>query len=494
MITLHWYDETSFLVECDIGTHLELKEHVSCYATNYKFHPKFKARIWNGKISFYDIRTHMYPIGLLPQVYECAAKFGYKVKLNFDVSHLSHKISDDELEDFSFKIFKEGFELRDYQFNAVKSALTNKRGVCLSATASGKSAMIYTIFRYLIGPLNKKKTMLIVPNTSLVEQMFSDFIDYGWTEINKYVTKLYAGRKPDFSKPILITTWQSIYKQPESFFKDFDAVIVDECQNAKAMSISSVMKKCKKSDYRLGFTGTLPTERADEMNIKSSLGPVIFELKSKELIDRGVLSMIYIANVLLKYSSEVIATQKGRSYPEEVRFIESYMNRNKSFDFIFKHIKDKQNTLILCNHIDHLIHIEYYIRENFDKKYVIYKIHGEIDTAEREKIRKLMEIGENVILLASYGTMSAGVNIKRIHNVVFASSSKSKIRVLQSIGRGLRKHDSKEYVVLWDLVDSLSYINKNGREVFNYSMQHWHERLNFYTDQGFKYHNTVIHL
>lgn len=492
MIILHYYDECNFLVECDIGTHLEIREHVSCYAANYKFHPKFKARIWNGKISFYDVRARLYPIGLLPQVYECAKKFGYEVKLNFDISKFSHKVSDDELEEFSYKIFKEGFELRDYQFNAIKASLTNKRGVCLSATASGKSAMIYTIFRYLIGPLKKKKTMLIVPNTSLVEQMFSDFIDYGWTQINDHVTKLYAGRKPDFSKPILITTWQSIYKQPESFFKDFDAVIIDECQSAKSMSISSVMKKCRKADYRLGFTGTLPTERADEMNIKSSLGPVIFELKSKELIDKGVLSMIYIANVLLRYSDEVIATQKGRSYPEEVRFVESYTNRNTSFDFIFRHIKDKQNSLILCNHIDHLISIESYIRQHFDKKYTIYTIHGDIDTEEREKIRKLIELGENVILLASYGTMSAGVNIKRIHNVIFASSSKSKIRVLQSIGRGLRKHDSKEYVVLWDLVDSLSYINKNGREVFNYSMQHWHERLNFYKEQGFVYHNKEI--
>lgn len=135
MILLHWYDETNFLVECDIGTHLELKEHVSAYAANYKFHPKFKAKIWNGKISFYDIRSHLYPIGLLPQVYECAVKFGYKVKLNFDISRLSNIISDDEIDEFSYKIFKEGFELRDYQFNAIKSSLTNKRGVCLSATA-----------------------------------------------------------------------------------------------------------------------------------------------------------------------------------------------------------------------------------------------------------------------------------------------------------------------------------------------------------------------
>lgn len=494
MILLHWYDETNFLVECDIGTHLELKEHVSAYAANYKFHPKFKAKIWNGKISFYDIRSHLYPIGLLPQVYECAVKFGYKVKLNFDISRLSNIISDDEIDEFSYKIFKEGFELRDYQFNAIKSSLTNKRGVCLSATASGKSAMIYAIFRYLIGPLKKKKTMLIVPNTSLVEQMFSDFIDYGWVDINNHVTKLYSGRKPDYNKPILITTWQSIYKQPESFFENFDAVVIDEAQNAKSLSISSVMKKCKKADYRLGFTGTLPTERADEMNIRSSLGPVIFELKSKELIDRGVLSMIYIANILLKYPIDVIAKQRGRSYPEEVRFIETYDSRNKAFDFIFSHIKDKQNTLILCNHLDHLSQIETYLKMYLDKKYIIYIISGEIKTQEREDIRRLMEKGENVILLASYGTMSAGVNIKRIHNVVFASSSKSKIRVLQSIGRGLRKHDSKEYVVLWDLIDDMTYEKRTGTIAKNYMYQHWEERIKFYDDQGFTYHNKELKL
>jgi superfamily II DNA or RNA helicase len=494
MIILHYHDETSFLVECDIGTHLEIKEHVSCYAANYKFHPRFKARIWNGKISFYDIRGHLYPIGLLPQIYECAKKFNYQVKLNFSVDKLSNIVPDVEIDEFAEKIFKEDFVLRDYQFNAIKASLENKRGVCLSATASGKSAMIYTIFRYLTERLGKKKTMLIVPNTSLVEQMFSDFIDYGWLDINKHVTKLYAGRKPDFSKPILITTWQSIYKQPESFFKDFDAVLIDECQSAKSMSISSVMKKCKKADYRLGFTGTLPTEKADEMNIKSSLGPVIFELKSKELIDKGVLSMIYIANILLRYPEEVVAVQKGRSYPEEVRFIETYTNRNKAFDFVFSHIKDKQNTLILCNHLEHLSQMETYLKTNLDKKYIIYIISGEIKTQEREDIRRLMEKGENLILLASYGTMSAGVNIKRIHNVIFASSSKSKIRVLQSIGRGLRKHESKDCVVLWDLIDDLTYEKRTGSLSKNYMYQHWEERIKFYDDQGFKHHTKTIHV
>jgi superfamily II DNA or RNA helicase len=492
MIILHWHDETSFLVECEIGTHLEIKEHISCYAANYKFHPKFKMRIWNGKISFYDIRSHLYPIGLLPQIYECAKKFNYQVKLNFDMSKLSNIIPDVNIDEFAEKIFKANFVLRDYQFNAIKASLESKRGVCLSCTSSGKSAMIYTIFRYLIERLDKKKTMLIVPNTSLVEQMFSDFIDYGWLDINKYVTKLYAGRKPDFSKPILITTWQSIYKQSESFFKDFDAVLIDECHNAKSISISSVMKKCKNADYRLGFTGTMPTEKSDEMNIKSSLGPLIFELKSKELIDRGVISMIYIANILLKYPNEVVAVQKGRSYPEEVRFIETYTNRNKAFDFVFNHIKDKQNTLILCNHLDHLSQINTYLTMNLDKKYIIYIISGEIKTQEREDIRRLMEKGENLILLASYGTMSAGVNIKRIHNIIFASSSKSKIRVLQSIGRGLRKHESKDCVVLWDLVDCLDYKTRNSTEKFNYSMQHWHERLEYYKDQGFIYHNKEL--
>ena len=494
MIELYKYDQMHMRVVCDIGTHLEIKEHVSCYAANYKFHPKFKARIWNGKISYYDLKNHLYPIGLLPQLFECAKKFGYKINFNFDVGELTENITDQSIDDLCDSIFKSGFELRDYQFDAVKKSLTNKRGICLSATGSGKSSMIYTIFRYFIDVLGKKKTMLIVPNTSLVEQMYSDFLDYGWNDINDYVTKLYSGRKPDYKKPILITTWQSIYKQPESFFKDFDAVVIDECQNAKSMSISSVMKKCINSDYRLGFTGTLPTELSDVMNIKSSLGPVIFELKSKTLIDKGVLSMIYIANLLLKYPEEIIKVQKNRSYPEEIRFIESYEKRNTAFEFIFKHIENKQNTLILCNHIDHLKSIEDYITHNLSNKYTLYTIHGEIKTSQREEIRALMEHGENVILLASYGTMSAGVNIKRIHNVIFASSSKSKIRVLQSIGRGLRTHASKEYVVLWDMIDDMTYEKRTGTIGKNYTYQHWEERMNYYNDQGFKYHNVEFNV
>jgi len=493
-ITLKRFDETYFKVECDVGTHLEIREHVSVYAANYKFHPKFKARIWNGKISFYDVRNHLFPIGLLPEIYKVAEKFGYDVVLDFDVNELSKIVPDDVLETFCDNI-SEGtkFTIRDYQFDTVKAALENKRGLIVSGTGSGKSYDIYTIFRYLL-ERGKKKMILIVPNTSLVEQMFTDFIDYGWTEINKYVTKLYAGKKPDYNKPILITTWQSIYKNHESFFEDYEVVIIDECHNAKSMAINSVMKKCKRATYRLGFTGTMPTEKADEYNIKSVLGPVIFELKSKELIDRGILSKIYIANILLKYSKQDVDLQKGRSYPEEVRFIEGYSGRNKALDFIFTHVHNNHNTLILCNHIDHLKTIEGYIRTNFDKKYLLYSIHGEIKTSDRENIRRLMETGENVILLASYGTCSAGLNIKRIHNVIFASSSKSKIRVLQSIGRGLRTHESKEQVILWDLVDSLSYINRNNKEIFNYSMQHWHERLKYYTDQGFKYHNKSLEI
>ena len=356
---------------------------------------------------------------------------------------------------------------------------------------SGKSYSIYLIFRYLLAR-GKKKMMLIVPNTSLVEQMFTDFIDYGWTEINKHVTKLYSGKKPDYSKPILITTWQSIYKQDEEFFKDFDAVVIDEAHNTKSQSIQTVMKKCKKADYRLGFTGTLPTEKADDFNIKSVLGPVIYELKSRELIDRGILSKIYIANLILKYPKEIIDVQNGRIYREEVKFIESYHGRNKAFRFIFDYIPDKHNTLILCGHIDHLEAIHEHLKSILDKKYIIYIIHGKIDAEEREDIRRLMEKGENVVLLATYGTVSTGINIKRIHNVIFASSSKSKIRVLQSIGRGLRTHESKDHVVIWDLIDDMSKVSKLGNVHKNYMVQHWEERQKYFIEQGFISHNLTI--
>lgn len=271
-----------------------------------------------------------------------------------------------------------------------------------------------------------------------------------------------------------------------------DNMLVANCHNTKSQSIQTVMKKCKSADYRLGFTGTLPTEKADDYNIKSVLGPVIFELKSKTLIDRGILSQIYIANLILKYPTNIIDEQNGRIYGEEVKFIESYPGRNKALQFVFNHVSDKHNTLILCGHIEHLGTIHDYLKTTLSEKYIIHVIHGKIEAEERENIRRLMEKDENVVLLATYGTVSTGINIKRIHNVIFASSSKSKIRVLQSIGRGLRTHESKDHVVIWDLIDDMTKTTKLGNVKKNYMVQHWEERQKLFAEQGFISHNLTI--
>ena len=271
-------------------------------------------------------------------------------------------------------------------------------------------------------------------------------------------------------------------------------LVVSNCHQAKSMSIQTIAKKCLNAEYRIGLTGTLPTVDADNYNIHGYLGPTIFKQKTKDLQDLGILSNISIVNLLLKYPEDMIEKNKNRPYTEEIETITTYSERNKVFDFIFNKIDDKQNSIILCHKIDHLKAIEEYLIENLPDKYSVYIVYGDIKPTERENIRKLMDVEENVILLGTYATLSTGINIRRIHHVIFASSYKSKIKILQSIGRGLRTHDSKEKMVLWDLVDDLRWTTRNNTMGKNHVFKHFEERLKYYDEQEFKYFTKSINI
>ena len=481
-------NEVFIKLKCDMSQTLEIRQYFTCYAPNFQFHPKFRAKIWDGKLCFYDYRTNTLPIGLLPKLAKFAKQFDYELDFQFDLSKMSNNISIDDLSDYLDKVFKDiDITPRDYQLDAIHKSLTNKRGIVLSPTGSGKSLIIYSMIRFLLGM--NKKTMLVVPNISLVEQMYSDFKSYGWDNIDNHVTKLYNGVKPDFNKEILITTWQSIYKKQESFFKDYEALLIDETHQAKSLSIQTIAKKSVNAEYRIGLTGTLPTEDSDIFNIYGYLGPVIFKQKTKELQKLGVLSDISIVNLLLQYPEEMVKLNKQRPYVEEVETITTYANRNKVFKYIFDKIEDKQNSVVLCHKIEHLKAIEEYLLENLNDKYSVYVIYGAVKPVERERIRHLMDQEENLILLGTYATLSTGINIKKLHHVIFASSYKSKIKILQSIGRGLRTHETKEKMVLWDIVDDLRYTTRNGTKGKNHVYKHFEERLKFYNEQEFKFFN-----
>jgi superfamily II DNA or RNA helicase len=384
------------------------------------------------------------------------------------------------------------FEIRDYQDRAVRAALSNHRGILLSCTSSGKSLMLFNIIKS-IRKQNFKNILLIVPNIMLVDQMYDDFESYGWQNLDKEVERLGGGHEAYFDKPVLISTWQSLQNKEADFFEKFDALFIDECHGSKASVLSKLTKQCINARFKIGTTGTLPTDKSDLLQIKSVLGDVIFELKSKELIDVGVLTKIQIANVIAKYPPEFVKMNKSRSYPEEVKMVEEYEDRNKVLKLIIDHTDPKHNILLLVNHLKHVKLLQEWIEKEYpDKKVSV--ITGSVSGDERSEIRKGIEEEDGTILLATYATMSTGVNMPKLHDVILYSNSKSKIKVLQSIGRGLRKHATKNLIVLYDVADDLSYKTRTGRVVDNYLMKHWKERMSYYKEQEFPTITTTINL
>lgn len=463
----------------------DLYSRYSEYQAGYQFNPRFKNRIWDGKIHLFNIRTGILPAGFLIDLLMYCKQNNVNYELDgFRLEDLKEPLDEQQyLEEIENNMEDSGKTLRDYQDQAVRKALTYRKGILLSCTGSGKSLMLYNIIRCL-RKRNFKKILLIVPNIILIGQMRNDFVEYGYPDADSEITMLGGGNKPDFSCPVLISTWESLQNKESTFFEDFDAVFVDECHGGKASKLLNIVNHCVNARYKIGTTGTLPTDKADMLKIKSILGNVIFELKSKELIDQGVLTTLQIANVLLKYPIDFIMTNKDRSYPEEVKMVEEYSRRNKALQVIIDHTDKSHNMLVLVNHIAHLNDVKQWINDNYpDRKVSI--INGSIKSKDREEIRVGLENEDGTILLATYATMSTGVNIPKLHEVILYANSKSKIKVLQSIGRGLRKHKTKSKIVLYDIVDDLSYPNKKGKPILNYLMKHWMERMAYYTEQEF---------
>lgn len=469
---------------CEDGLSHRFYNVFSAYAPGYRFNPRFKLHVWDGKVRCYNPITQILPIGLLNNLLIWCDQHKIEYSMQGFDKPLRDNIDKEELEKQMNSYITAGFQARDYQVNAVHAALTNRRGVLLSCTGSGKSLMIYTFLRYLLDNKDVHRAILIVPSVSLVEQMFSDFRDYGWDDLEDHVEMLYSGKKPTFKKEILISTWQSLEKEDPEFFEVYDACVVDECHQAKCNVVTRLLKLMHNAEYKIGTSGTLPTEISEQLQINSVIGNVLFELKSCELIARGYLTKLNIAAIFLKYPLSFIEENKERTYPEEVKMVEEYPNRNKVLNFIIDHTSPMNNMLILVNHRNHLKDVEDYLHKNYPEKKVSI-ITGDVKAKVREEIRVGIEDEDGTILLATYQTMSTGVNIPKLHAIMLFSNSKSRIKVLQSIGRGLRKHNSKNKVIIYDIVDDLSYKKRTGRIAKNYCMQHFDERSSYYIEQEF---------
>ena len=453
-------DEVFLKVECpDDGLAKDLFDFFSFTVPNAKFMPSYRNKWWDGKVRLFSIKTRKIYIGLLPYIDEFCKERGYDFEGVEDVIGVKQreKCSESWLADLDLP-----FPPRDYQLDAFNTAVQYGRQLLLSPTASGKSLIIYLLARYY-----DVKTVIIVPTTSLVEQMTKDFEEYGYKE---KVCKIYHGQEV-FDAPITITTWQSFAKAPKEVLSSFDMVVGDEAHLFKADVLKGILEKMKTTAIRIGTTGTLDGSEVHRLQLEGLFGPVKKVISTKDLMEDGTIANLSIDCIILRHTK-----QKKGNYQEEMDYLVSNDSRN---EFICNLVYSlKGNTLVLFQYVEKhgaVLHGKMFKRLD-DKLHYVY---GGTDVTDREEVRTIVEKAEDNVILASYGTFSTGVNIKKIDNVVFASPSKSRIRNLQSIGRGLRKTEGKTEMRLFDIADDL--------QCNNYTLNHLKERINIYNEEGFKY-------
>ena len=452
-------NEVFLKVDCDDGLAKELFEFFSFKVPNAKFMPSYKNRMWDGKVYLFSIKTHKIYIGLLPYVDEFCRERGYEFEGVEEVlgTKQRDKCSQSWLADLKLP-----FEPRDYQIDAFNTAIQYGRQLLLSPTASGKSLIIYLLARYY-----NKKTVIIVPTTSLVEQMTKDFKDYGY---DKEICKIYSGQ-PVFDSDITITTWQSFSKAPKNVMESFEVVFGDEAHLFKANVLKGILEKMKNTAIRFGTTGTLDGTEVHRLQLEGLFGPVKKVTTTVDLMEEGTIANLDIDILILKHKKVKLST-----YQEEMDYLVSNDSRN---EFICNLVYSlKGNTLVLFQYVKkhgEVLHGKMFKRLG-DKLHYVF---GGTDVTDREDVRTIVEGSDENVILASYGTFSTGVNIKKIDNIIFASPSKSRIRNLQSIGRGLRKGKDKNRMRLFDIADDIGGTN--------YTLNHCKDRINIYNEEGFNY-------
>lgn len=478
-IVISKVNEVFAKIHCERGEAMELSEYFTFYVPGYKFMPAFRNKIWDGKIRLFNTQNHHIYYGLIPYIQKFCEEREYEFECDSTID-IAEEFSIDEANAF-IDTLGLPFEPRDYQVKAFVYAVRNKRHLLLSPTASGKSLIIYLITRYLNG-----RTLIIVPTISLVSQLYKDFKDYGF-DSDKHVHQIFSGVSKHSEKSIIISTWQSIYKMPKEWFDGFDVVIGDEAHLFKAKSLTTIMSNLTECAYRFGLTGTLDGTQTHRLVLEGLFGRVKKVTTTKELIDTGKLAKFKIKALILKHSEEVCRQNKNYKYQEEIDYLVGCPERNRFIRNLA--ISLKGNTLILYQFVDkHGKPLNDMIRDSVEDRPVFF-VHGKVGVEEREQVREITEQENNAIIIASYGTFSTGINIRNLHNVVFASPSKSKIRTLQSIGRGLRLGENKEEATLFDIADDMTHKSRK-----NFTLEHFIERMKIYNEEKFEYKIYTINL
>lgn len=477
MITLKQLNAVFYHIDADRDILIQLDRELSYYFPGYRFSQKYKSGMWDGKIHLFNLNSNLIPVGF---------KFFLEQRFKDQIIEIEnndlikpHPLSKEEIKDIYHKIpLKDEFKPRDYQKIGFYYSLRDQRKVLVSATGSGKSLMIYLIVRGLLLSNQIKKALIIVPKINLVDQMFSDFLDYAPDPNFRFSLHKIKGKgtRNDLSS-INISTWQSIYRENSTWFHQFDFVLGDECHLFKARSLRGIMSKLINSHYRIATTGTLENTEINKLEISAMFGDIIRLSKASDLIEKGVLSNLNVDVKILKFGDDV--KRVPRRYHDEVEFIlgnEQRMNR-----IVSDVLSLDGNTIVMFRFIEHGKRLFERLKEKNGSDKTFF-IDGSVTSKRRNQIREIFEKSDGNILVASVGTVAEGMNIKRLHNAVLASPLKSYVKVIQSIGRILRTHDEKSVARWIDYVDDLRF---NGR--MNYALKHGLERIEMYKEENYPY-------
>ena len=485
-VIVEQHNEVYMKVTSDPGTRQEIMNYFSFRPPGYQFSPKFKARVWDGYVRLYQPMRPMLYVGLLPYLEKFCKEREYEL-----VAPPELEKPEDIDEDYGYEIAKDigcKFTPRDYQNEYIVNALRNRRSLSLSPTSSGKSLIIYLIQQHYYQTLGLR-TLIIVPTISLVHQMAGDFVDYGCDPNDIY--KIQGGIDKNTSSPIVISTWQSLTKLSADWFDQFRVVLGDEAHLFKANSLQKIMEKMVNCKYRHGFTGTISSDsKVHHLVLEGCFGSVKRIVKTKDLMDQGTVADFNIKAIVLNHSNESKTAfrtamksvkDKVKRYPAEREYLVNHTKRNMFIRNLLWSLKD-QNNLVLFDLVEKHGKVLEPMLKRDDRQ--LHFIYGGVSGDERERIRHLIEndpIKQHDIL-ASYGVFSTGVNLKRLDNVIFASGSKSEIKVLQSIGRTLRKGNGSDKATLYDLTDDLSV-----GSFTNYTLNHFRKRIEIYSSEQFPF-------
>jgi len=485
--------DDNLYLRIDEATELEIEQvriSLTKRIESWRFNPLVKRGVWDGYVTYIKDDKWI-PAGLWRYVIDVCKEYNFEVQVNGIRRLIDPDISAETFEKWALDFFK-GSEItpRDYQIETAYNILKFRKCLAELATSAGKTLISFLTIAYMLEKKKAERILFIVPNVSLVVQAHEDFHDYNYmNKVDLRIQQIFAGQKIKSNKNIVIGTYQSLIKKSVEYFEQFDAVIVDETHKAKSASIKTILQKCTKAQYRYGLSGTIPKDGTlDKLTLMSQTGPVISEVKASFLQDQGHIAKCVVKVIEMNYATDSqrlafqeLAQNKYDSkdvFQLEQNFI---INSEGRLDFISSVIaRVPRNSLVLFHRIEHGKRLYEKLRQESNKR--VYYVDGGTDKDIREEYKKKMEAGEEVVIVASYGTFSTGISIKKIHNIFFTESFKSEVIIRQSIGRGLRQHESKDKVLIVDFVDDI-----RTDEWDNYLFKHGKARQSIYRQEKFDY-------